>query len=235
MLEDLLLYQEEDGKLRAIELEIAATEEKKKYFTARKFLEKAPEKLNAMDARAAELRASYERLQRKCDEFEEALKDYENIAEIIGEQGGDTSFYKRSATQVRESIRSLENEISRLNTNMQQLSREYAAAKSQTIQMQRQYKEYKDKYEAIKASRKEEMDRLNARMKEIAPRIPPKMLERYTAKRKERLYPVVCEVKDARCPQCGVELVILEMNKLRSGKLTECESCRRILFMQQTK
>ena len=44
MIEELLRYQEEDGKLRAVEQEIAATDERKKYMAARKFLEKAPEK-----------------------------------------------------------------------------------------------------------------------------------------------------------------------------------------------
>ena len=45
MIDELLKYQEADGKLRAIEQEIAATDERKKYMAARKFLEKAPEKL----------------------------------------------------------------------------------------------------------------------------------------------------------------------------------------------
>ena len=41
MIDELLKYQEADGKLRAIEQEIAATDERKKYMAARKFLEKA--------------------------------------------------------------------------------------------------------------------------------------------------------------------------------------------------
>ena len=54
MIDDLLRYQEADGKLRAVEQAISATEERKKYMTSRKFLsEKAPEKLEALDAKVA--------------------------------------------------------------------------------------------------------------------------------------------------------------------------------------
>lgn len=42
MIDELLAYQEADGRLRAIEQKISATDERKKYVTARKFLEKAP-------------------------------------------------------------------------------------------------------------------------------------------------------------------------------------------------
>ena len=42
MIDELLKYQEADGKLRAIEQEIASTDERKKYMSARKFLERHP-------------------------------------------------------------------------------------------------------------------------------------------------------------------------------------------------
>ena len=42
MIQELLQYQETDGKLKAIEQELSTSEERKKYMTARKFLEKAP-------------------------------------------------------------------------------------------------------------------------------------------------------------------------------------------------
>ena len=38
IIQDLLRYQETDGKLRTIEQEIAASDERNKYMTARKFL-----------------------------------------------------------------------------------------------------------------------------------------------------------------------------------------------------
>ena len=63
--------------------------------------------------------------------------------------------------------------------------------------------------------------------------IPAATLERYRAKRKEKVYPVVCEVSGNRCPQCGMELSIAEQAKLSDGTFIECDSCRRILFKRK--
>ena len=72
-------------------------------------------------------------------------------------------------------------------------------------------------------------------LKKLGEKVPKDTLAKYTAKRKEKLYPVVCEVKakDNRCPQCGMELSIAEQSKLESGSFIECDSCRRILFRRK--
>ena len=111
MIDELLAYQAADGKLRAVEQEIAGTEERKKYMAARKFMEKAPEKLDALEGRAVELRANFERLQKKYAEIADTIRDYENLDEMVDEQGGDVSFYKKSATQIADSLRRRINQI----------------------------------------------------------------------------------------------------------------------------
>ena len=187
ILDELLRYQEADGKLRAVEQAIAATEERKKYASARKFLEKAPEKLEALDAKAVELRHMFEQLEKKYAELADTIKDYENLDEMIGEQGGEISFYKKSAQQISDNLRGLKNEI----------------------------------------------NRLISLIAEIAKSVPKDQLEKYKAKRKEKMYPVVCEVKGNRCSQCGMELSIAELSKLASGNAIECDSCHRTLFQRK--
>ena len=125
MIDELLKYQEADGKLRAVEQVIFATEERKKYMTARKFLEKAPEKLEALDVKAAELRHLFEQLEKKYKEIADTIKDYENLDEMIGEQGGEISFYKKNATQISDNLRGLKAEINKLVSLIEAASSEY--------------------------------------------------------------------------------------------------------------
>lgn len=233
MIDELLKYQEADGKLRAVEQVIFATEERKKYMTARKFLEKAPEKLDALDVKAAELRHLFEQLEKKYKEIADTIKDYENLDEMIGEQGGEISFYKKNATQISDNLRGLKAEINKLVSLIEAASSEYQTVKKQTIAMQRQYKEYKEKYAAVKESHAAEIAQIEAEMKKIAKKVPKDQLDKYNAKRREKLYPVVCEVKDNRCPQCGMELSIAELSKLAEGTPIECDSCRRTLFKRK--
>ena len=233
MIDAMLKYQETDGKLRAVEQEIAATEERKKYMTARKFLEKAPEKLEALDARAVEFKRIFERLEQKYAEIADTIKDYENLDEMVDEQGGEISFYKKNAAAIADNLKSLRVEINKLVQQIEKTAAEYAAAKKQTIAMQKQYKEYKEKYAAVKESRAAEIAAIEAELAKIGKDIPAETLDKYKAKRKEKIFPVIVEVNGNRCPQCGMELSIAEISKLTDGRYIECDSCRRILFKRK--
>ena len=172
MIEELLKYQETDGRLRAVEHEISSTEERKKYAAARKFLEKAPEKLDSLEAKAVELRHAFEQLEKKYAEIADTIRDYENLDEMIGEQGGEISFYKKSATQIADNLRGLKAEINKLVSQIEAASKEYSAAKAQTIAMQKQYKEYKAKYAEVKESRAAEIASIEKELAELAKKVP---------------------------------------------------------------
>lgn len=229
MIKELVRYQETDSKLIGIEKEIAASEERKKYMTARKFLEKAPEKLETLDAKATELVHLLELLVKKYNEIAETIKEFENLDEMV-EQGAEIFFYKKNATQIMDSLKSLKAEINKLASRIEEAKSEYATAKKQTIAAQKQYKEYKVKYSEIKEARAEEIKTIENDLAAIAKNIPADLLAKYNAKRKEKLFPVVCSVKDNRCPQCGMELSIAEVSKLSDGTVIECDNCHRILF-----
>ncbi len=229
MIKELVKYQETDGKLIAIEKEIAASEERKKYMTARKFLEKAPEKLEALDARAAELVHILELLIKKYNEIAETIKEFENLDEMV-EQGAEVSFYKKNASQIMDSLKALKADINKLSLRIEEAKAEYAAAKKQTIAAQKQYKEYKVKYTEIKDKRAEEIQTIENELATLAKNIPADMLAKYNAKRKEKLFPIICSVSGNRCPQCGMELSIAEISKLSDGTVIECDNCHRILF-----
>ena len=99
--------------------------------------------------------------------------------------------------------------------------------------MQKQYKEYKEKYAAVKEARAADISAIEAELSKLGKAVPADTLAKYKAKRKEKVYPVVCEVVGNRCPQCGMELSIAEISKLSDGNYIECDSCRRILFKRK--
>ena len=130
-------------------------------------------------------------------------------------------------------LKSLRAEINKLVQQIEKTAAEYAAAKKQTIAMQKQYKEYKEKYAAVKESRAAEIAAIEAELAKIGKDIPAETLDKYKAKRKEKIFPVIVEVNGNRCPQCGMELSIAEISKLTDGRYIECDSCRRILFKRK--
>ena len=60
-IELLLKYQQEDSKVLSIEREVASSEQYKNYSRARSFLKTAPEKGEALDSKAFQLKQTLER------------------------------------------------------------------------------------------------------------------------------------------------------------------------------
>ncbi len=228
-LKELLQYQEVDKELRKIEQELASSEERKKYMQAKKFIESAREKLDAQEARAAELRKAKETLAARCEDMAKAISEYGELDAMLEESGGDVSFYKKKAQELSERLRGLKAELNRLVSDVEGAIGEYKKLREQTIAMQKQGAEYTEKFKQVRNARAAETDAVNARLAEIGKSIPPEILEKYKTKRRERIFPIVVPVGGDMCI-CGMEFSLAQRGRLASGELVECEHCRRMLY-----
>ncbi len=228
VLNEMLEYQKVDGELRKIEQELGASEERKKYMQAKKFMESAREKLEAQDKRAVELKALRDRLVLRCEETSKAIDEYAELDEML-EGGGDISFYKKNAQAISERLRSLKNELNTLLSDINSASDEYKKLKEQTILMQKQFKEYSEKFKEVKGARANEAAEINKKLEKIAKKIPAENLEKYLQKRKERIFPVLVPLTGGRCV-CGMDLPLAQQGKLAGGNVIECEHCRRLIY-----
>lgn len=228
-LEILLKYQDVDNKLIAIEQEIARSEERKNYFTAKKFLEKAAPKLEMLDNKAVDLNKRAESLTRDYIALIQEVKEFDKIDELV-DGGADVDFYLRSAQGVSEKLRVLKQEINNLVSTIKSIQEEYKSMKKQTITVNKQFKEYKVKYGELKDSKSKEMEKLTAELEGIEKKAKGGYIEIYKTKRRERLYPVACPEVGDRCGYCKMEIPIAYQSKLDSGDLIECDSCHRLLY-----
>ncbi len=229
--EQLLKYQAEDSKLLQIERDAANSEEWKNYLQAKSFLTKAPEKLETMDAKAREMEALLEKLNKKYEEIEETLKDFENLDELV-EGGADISFYKKNATQLSEKLKAMKAEINSLTKSVKDADEEYQALKKKTISVQKQYAEYSETYKKYKESKLTEMNGVKKELEKLSAGIDAEVLKKYQIKRSERIFPIICEVKNERCSKCGMELSIVGKEKISAGGVTECDNCHRFLYKE---
>lgn len=232
----LLKYQQEDSKLLRIEREAANSEERKNYTQAKNFLTKAPEKLEALDARACELGTLVEKLNKQYGEIAETLVDFENLDELV-DGGADISFYKKNVLQITEKLKSIKAEIASLTKAINAADEEYKALKKKTISVQKQYVEYQNVYKLYRQKKSEEMDAVKRELEKISKDIDKEVLEKYTAKRNERIFPIICPVKpsgkDLRCSICGMDLSLAGRERVSSGGVTECENCHRFLYLEK--
>ncbi len=230
-IEQLLKYQEEDSKLLKIERDAANSEEWKNYSQSKSFLTKAPEKLEAMDAKARELESELQKINKKYEDIAETLKDYDSLDDLV-EEGADISFYKKNATQMLDRLKAIRSEINALSKTIKEADEEYKALKKKTISVQKQYTEYATAYQEYKKSKLNEMDAVKEELKKLSANIYPEVLKRYEIKRSERIFPIICAVAGERCSKCGMELSIAGKEKIAHGEVTECENCHRFLYKE---
>lgn len=228
VLSELLEYQKVDGELRKIEQEISASEERKKYMQAKKFMESAREKLEAQDKRAVELKALRDSLVLRMAETEKAIEEYSDLDEML-EGGGDISFYKKNAQTLLDKLRAVKAELNKLVSDITAATEEYKKFKDQTIAMQKQYKEYKEKYENVKNERAQEVAAITKKLNALAKSVPADVLEKYNQKRKERVFPILAPISGDMC-MCGMDLSLAQKGKLTGGNVIECEHCRRFIY-----
>ena len=228
VLKELLAYQSVDGELRKIEQEIAASEERKKFIQAKKFMETAGEKLEAQDKRAQDLKALFEKLTEEFEEINKTIAEYADLDELV-ENGGDIAFYKKSVQSLVDRLRAMKGELSKLAADIEAASEEYKKMKKQTIAMQKQYKEYNEKFKEVKNSRAEEVKEINARLEKLGEKIPPEILERYKAKRRDKIFPVVVPLNGEFCI-CGRDFPLAQQGRLSGGGVVECEHCHRFIY-----
>ncbi len=232
MIEELLIYQNADAKLRKIETELSGSEARKKAVSAKKFLEGVEQNVDKLDARAAKLLDVYEKAldeQEKIQEFQtefaSALKDAGNSSEL--------SYLMKKADEVTVKIRALAAKINKLAEEIQAVMKEYVAIKSNTKAAQAQYAENAKKYNDLKTSYKDEKESAERELEELKKKVDPALMERYLKKRAAKIYPVIYEVRENVCGACNMELPMSEINRLKNGEVIECSQCGRLLYRKK--
>lgn len=225
----LLLYQEKDSELLKLEQELSGSEERKRFIQTQSFMKKASEKLDQLDAKSSGLLTRIEALEQSYKELAETLKDFEHLDELV-EEGADLSFYQRNAAKIGEQLKSLKSEINTLISIAKETAEEFQALKKKVIQTQKQIPEVDAAYKAFKKSKQAAMDGVTKELAALASSIDPEVLRKYQVKRSEKIFPIICGIKNDRCAQCGIELSIADKDKSASGKIVECENCHRFLY-----
>lgn len=230
-LQAILKYQEIDAKIYKIERELAASEERKEYAKIKKFLEVAPEKLDALEMKARSLRAEADELIKQYERLEETLKDFDNLDELVT-GGADISFYRKKAQSKIEQLKKMRADLNALTAAIKETDEEYQKLKKQILAIEKKAPEVYKKYKELKAAKDAEKKPYEEELATLQKEISAEFLEIYKTKRKEKIFPVVGQINGNRCPYCSMDLPIAARSKLSGGGWIECENhiCSRILF-----
>ncbi|MBR1867081.1 MAG: hypothetical protein IJ800_00665 [Clostridia bacterium] len=235
MIEKLLEYQTVDGELRDIEVSLMQSEERKKASSAQAILKNANDNIARLDAKAEELASKHANLAKLCEKLGEAQKDYENIVETC-ESEEELNYIKKKAQGLADEINAMTASVENLAKEIKATLDEFAKLRADNKKATAQYKEFAPKYNELKASKEEDMKKIKAKLSKIEKGLPEDILENYKRKRKDKIFPIVYPVKISGkfclCGRCGTELPMAYSGNLKKGEIVECDSCHRLLYME---
>lgn len=230
-LQTLINYQATDKSLLNIEKELAATEEKKKYAQARKFLKNAQTALDGYESKAVSLSAELTHTEARYKKIVDDLKEFAEIDySELEDNEGEIAYLKKNAQALADTLKTLKKELVAMKEKIEQVSQEYKTLKKQTIVMQKQFKEYKEKYNAVAQAKETQIEAIRKELDEMEKDIPAEILERYKNKRKEGLWPVLCPLNGDRCGVCSMDLPRAAISRLTEKGIIECENCHRLIY-----
>ena len=233
IIEKLLDYQEEDAKLFEIEKKLNDCDARKKGIQATKFLRSVSDTLASIEAKAQELNVAYESAQAELEKIADETEEFKAIASKVKDEK-EIAYLKERATKLAKTLDELLKKIQKIEQDMTVLSAQYTKLKKETVVYQEQYEKSGAEYAALKESFAPERKKIEETLKKLAESIPPKIMEKYLEKRKDKQFPIVFRVsaKDKHCSACGTELSLKQLDLLKKeDSLLECENCRKLLFM----
>lgn len=232
MIEKILAYQNTDAKLREIEQELLANEDRRKAKAAQKYLEGVEEAIAKLDMRAQELANAYEATVQKESALREQEKEFVSAIEHLEDEGQAAYLLKR-IDELLVQIKTLGDDATRIAAEIQNVLVEYKNVKAKTKAAQVQFSECGKKYNEFKAEKQPAMDKIKAELNALAKGIDPELLEKYNKKRKEKIFPVVVELQSGSfCGGCYTEVYALDLSKLDAGEIIE-HVCGRLLYKKQ--
>lgn len=236
MIEQLLKYQEVDAGLRKIETELSGSEARKKAVSAKKFLESVDDTVAKLDVKAAELAHIYENLKKENEVLSGQREEFTGALEHAVDENG-LNYLAKKADELYAKIKNLSQEAGKVAEAMQAVYKEYAGVRNNIKVAQTQYAENAKIYNDLKASKQDERSKIESELKELEKTVDAGLMERYKAKRANKIFPIVYEIntvgKSHFCGYCNMELPMTVKPKLNNGEVIECDNCGKLLFLKK--
>lgn len=233
----MIEYQEIDSKLRAIEMELRGSEERKRAKAAQAFLGKVDEVAARLDKRASDLNGQYNDINNVYQQRLKEVKEFTGVADGL-EEHKEVEYIVKKVEKTMNEIRRLEIELAELSKDIEATLTEFSDLKKKVKLAKDDFTENRAKYEAKKAERQPEMDKLKLELTMFEKNVDRNLLAKYKKKREEKIFPVFVPAVpglkkgEQRCGGCQMLLSLAAGDELNSKKLIECEECKRYIYVE---
>lgn len=225
----MLDYQKLDSELFKLEKSLRDSQHKAQASQMQDTAKKAQERSSQLESKAEALygeidkmRSQYAVQQKKMEEIfaknvdSLSKEEVESLLSVKDKLASNLAILDKNLTRLAESVNAVLADFNK-TVKVYNMAREtYAKSKGA----------YDAQLQEVEPKRKQ----ITEKLQEIAKTIDPKLMEQYTKRRKDNIFPVMVPVRDSSCGGCHMELPVSMMNKLKEEGVLSCEHCRRIIY-----
>lgn len=228
---NLLEYQKIDGQLIKIERELMSSDKKKKCDESKMIAKKEQEKSTILEKNAGalkdEINEVIEKLNQNKKSKEMLLSKEKNIDNMTEEEIDNLLKLK---DKINNNFNVLEKILTKLAERVNGLLSDFNKAKKAYEKARDDYSKNKVLYDNEVKSLEPKQEELKSQLAQLAKVIDKDLMEAYSKRRHDRIFPVLVTLNGDACGGCHMEISKAAISELKEkGKLT-CENCKRIIY-----
>lgn len=230
-MENILKYQELDGKLVQLERKLAASNDKAVMNKMIQCVKDAQNKSFELESQAKKMTEEYVSLKKEYD------KNIKLIKELTSKESSELTVEEmeeifNKINLVSSNLFMIERNLNIQLVNIKNILKEFENTKIAAIKAKETHKESKAKYEALVAEINPKMEAVKKEMLELESSINEKLLAKYKAVKRDNVYPVFVTLNNGNCGGCRMMIPMGKVNKIKTDGYIVCEHCGRVIYIK---
>ncbi len=230
MLENILKYQEIEGKLIVEENELSKSKDREKAAELSTILKSQKTRLIEIEAQAKKVNESYSKAIAKYEEFLKKLEELEK--EMANADASKLAVYEKAYKDFSAIANALEKDITNIYNHIQQITKEYDEIIKKSMSDRVKFDKYKALFDKFKAEKEPLIDDLKAKLQDAKSKVDSKILNIYLQKREVKKFPVFVALIANKCGGCRMEISASKLGQMKTNEygVIECENCGRLIY-----
>lgn len=227
--EKILEYQNLDREMFNIEKQLRENVDKKKANELYESMKNAQARSYKLEEKATAILAELDKVKKQYQIQEDKMKEFlaKSPDSLSKEEVVKISQLKDKLSQ---NIQILEKNLASLAESMNAVLSEFNKAVKTINSSKEDYAKHKQAYDEEVKKMDLEKAKIADKLKTLSTDINTKIMEAYTKRRRENVFPVMVPLKGNFCGGCHNELPFVNLTKLNEEGIISCEHCRRIIY-----
>lgn len=231
---NILKYQALDKKLKSIKSEVQNN-------SSQKELQDLTLTIKTAQAKILELEQISKKLLAELDKLMEVQKkgllyvEKNSKADLNGMSAKDLQDFDNKMEQTASELAELDSRISMHNSDVKKVVLDYKMYRKKILEAKEKREKLRSEVDELTNQKTPEYAELKKSMEELEKQIEPSTLAKYKSLKQDGIFPVYVPLATNRCSGCRMELSVAALDKLKNNGVYECEQCRRMIYIEESK